>query len=71
MTVCVIAGVGVGGFGGFAYYSPLLRPLAHTLGMWLLLVTLVSAKRPLPHAILLATTTLVTAVPAFGSVRVI
>lgn len=65
MAVCAIAGVGVGGFGAFAYYSPLFRPLAHTLGMWLLLTALVSAKQPLRQAILFSTTALVTAVPAF------
>lgn len=63
--MCAIAGAGVGGFGGFAYYSPLFRPLAHTLGMWLLLAALVSAHRPLRQAILFATTALVAAVPAF------
>lgn len=39
MTVCVVAGTRVGGFGAYAYCSPLLRPLAHTPDMWVLLAT--------------------------------
>lgn len=69
VVMCAVAGAGVGGFGAFAYYSPLLRPLAHTLGMWLLLAVLVSARRPLRQAILFATTALVAAVPAFYAGR--
>jgi hypothetical protein len=65
VALCAIAGAAVGVAGAFAAYSPPFRPLAHTLGMWLLLTALVSARRPVRQAILFATTALLTAVPAF------
>lgn len=44
----VLAAGAVGGFGAFAYYGDtILRPFAHTFGIWLLLVAVVSARQTL------------------------
>ena len=41
-----VAAVGVGAFGAFAYYGDtILRPFAHTFGIWLLLIAVVSARQ--------------------------
>ena len=43
-----LAAVGVGAFGAFAYYGDtILRPFAHTFGIWLFLVAVVSARQTL------------------------
>ena len=44
----VLAAVGVGVFGAFAYYGDtILRPFAHTFGIWIFLVAVVSARQTL------------------------
>lgn len=44
----VLAAVGVGAVGAFAYYGDtILRPFAHTFGIWLFLVAVVSARQTL------------------------
>ena len=41
-----LAAVGVGAFGAFSYYGDtILRPFAHTFGIWILLVAVVSARQ--------------------------
>ena len=44
----VLAALCVGAFGAFAYYGDtILRPFAHTFGLWILLVAVVSARQTL------------------------
>jgi len=46
--VAALAAVAAGAFGAFAYYGDtILRPFAHTLGIWILLVAVVSARQTL------------------------
>jgi hypothetical protein len=65
LVLCAVAGVASGLFGAYAYSSSTYRPLAHTLGVWILLTALVSARQPWRQAMVRATTVLVTAVAAF------
>ena len=49
----LLAGVGgllTGSFAAWAYYDDTFRPLAHTFGLWILLVVLLSARRPAVEA---------------------
>lgn len=71
MVFCAVAGAGIGAFGAWAYSSSLFRPLAHTLGMWVLLAALVSARQPLRHAVVFASSALLAAVPAFYAGRAV
>lgn len=64
-ALCAIAGLASGVFGAYAYSSTDYRPFAHTLGVWILLTVLVSARQPRRRAMVRATTALVTAVVAF------
>ncbi|AZI56882.1 hypothetical protein EH165_00555 [Nakamurella antarctica] len=41
MAIAILVGV----FGAISYYSTVLRPLAHTLQLWTLMVALVSARQ--------------------------
>ena len=44
----VLAAVGVGAFGAFAYYGDtILRPFAHAFAIWIFLVAVVSARQTL------------------------
>ena len=46
--VAALAAVAAGAFGAFSYYGDtILRPFAHTFGVWILLVALVSARQTL------------------------
>lgn len=41
-----LAAIGVGAFGAFSYYGDtILRPFAHTFGIWIFLVAVVSARQ--------------------------
>jgi len=43
-----LAAIAVGAFGAFSYYGDtILRPFAHTFGIWILLVAVVSARQTL------------------------
>ena len=45
--IAALAAVVVGAFGAFSYYGDtVLRPFAHTFGIWLYLVVAVSARQP-------------------------
>ncbi|SDG24735.1 hypothetical protein [Klenkia brasiliensis] len=60
-----LGGLLSGGFAAWAYYDDLFRELSHTFGLWILLVVLVSARRPWRPAVLASTTGLAVAVAAF------
>lgn len=67
-VLCARAGLGglvTGGFAAWAYYGETFRELAHTFGLWVLLVVLVSARRPWRPAVVASTTGLAVAVLAF------
>jgi hypothetical protein len=59
------AGLLSGALGAYSYYDLLLRPIAHTLGLWLIVVIAVTARRPPRTAILHASTALLSAVIVF------
>ena len=59
------AGLLSGALGAYSYYDPQLRPIAHTLGLWLIVVIAVTARRPPRIAMTHATAALVSAVVAF------
>ena len=64
--VTVLAAAGVGAFGAFAYYGDtILRPFAHTFGIWLLLVAVVSARQTLIRGALRGGAALLLGVVAF------
>lgn len=65
LAVAVIAGLLSGALGAYSYHSPTLRPLSHTLGLWLIVVLTVAASRPGRTAILGAATSLMVAVVVF------
>lgn len=48
-----LAGIAVGALGAFSYYGDtILRPFAHTFGIWIFLVAVVSARQtPLRGAV--------------------
>ncbi len=60
-----VAGAVSGAFGAYCYYDALLRPLAHTVGLWVLLAVVVAARRPARSAVLRTTVALLAAVLAF------
>jgi hypothetical protein len=58
-VLCVraaLGGLATGGFAAWAYYGETFRELAHTFGLWILLVALVSARRPWRPAAVASTT---------------
>lgn len=59
------AGVLSGGFAAGAYYTAPLRPLSHGFVIWIVLVSLVTARHPVRQAVVRATTALLAAVVAF------
>jgi hypothetical protein len=63
--VAICAGLLSGALGAYSYYDPLLRPIAHTLGLWLIVVIAAAARRPPRTAIAYATAALLSAVVAF------
>ncbi|MCO7220743.1 DUF6518 family protein [Klenkia sp. PcliD-1-E] len=60
-----LGGLLTGGFAAWAYYGDTYRELSHTFGLWILLVVLVSARRPWRPAVVASTTGLAAAVTAF------
>lgn len=66
-ALLLVGGVGllIGGFGAYAYYSDVLRPLSHVLGPWILLAVIVSARQDRVSAVARSTVGLVAAVVAF------
>ena len=61
-----LAAVGVGAFGAFAYYGDtILRPFAHTFGIWIFLVAVVSARQSLLRGALRGAGALLISVVAF------
>lgn len=47
----VVAGLIAGGFAAWAYYDDFFRPLAHSFGLWIVVVALLSARQPARWAI--------------------
>lgn len=45
------AGVATGGFAAWAYYDDVFRPLAHTFGLWIAVLALLSAGRSARRAV--------------------
>lgn len=65
LAAAAAGGLLTGGFGAWAYYDDTFRPLAHSFGIWITLVVLLSARRSWTGAALRAGTGLGTAVLAF------
>lgn len=64
-VVALICGLVTGGFAAWAYYDELLRPLAHTFGLWITLVALLAARQQLRPAVVRGCLALIAAVLAF------
>ena len=65
LPVAVVGGLATGGFAAWAYYADTLRPVAHSFGLWITLVALLSLRRTLAEAVARSTTGLAAAVVAF------
>jgi hypothetical protein len=61
----VVAGMVTGGFAAWAYYDDLFRPLAHSFGLWITLLALLSAGQRARRAIVQSCWALAAAVIAF------
>ncbi|WP_037306949.1 hypothetical protein [Amycolatopsis orientalis] len=61
----LLAGVVSGSIGAYAYYSDVLRPLAHSFTIWIVLVVAVTAGAPRRRATIRAVGALIAAVLAF------
>ncbi|RSM58988.1 hypothetical protein DMH03_24145 [Amycolatopsis sp. WAC 01376] len=61
----ILAGVASGAVGAYAYYSDVLRPLAHSFTIWIVLVVAVTAGAPRWRAAARAVGALIAAVLAF------
>jgi hypothetical protein len=64
-ALAVAGGVLTGGFAAWAYYGEVFRPLAHSFGMWIALLALLSARRPVREAVLRSVLALAAAVVTF------
>jgi len=64
-VLAAIAGVVTGGFGAWAYHDDFARPVAHSFGLWILVVASFSMRRSPVHAALNSTVALWAAVAAF------
>ena len=64
-VLAVAGGLVTGGFAAWAYYAEAFRPLAHSFGLWIALLALLSARRPLREAVLRSVLALAAAVVAF------
>jgi hypothetical protein len=64
-AAAVVGGLVTGGFAAWAYYDELFRPLAHSFGLWIALLALLSARRPVLEAVLRSVLALAAAVVAF------
>ncbi|WP_134046380.1 DUF6518 family protein [Amycolatopsis arida] len=65
LVIAVLIGVASGAFGAGAYYSDALSPLAHTVGLWVVVGVAVSARLPTRTASTAAVVSLLAAVVAF------
>lgn len=65
IVLVALVGTTSGFIGAYCYYDDLLRPLAHALGIWIMLVAAVSARQTLRRAVLRSTIALLSAVVAF------
>ncbi|MEI4272268.1 DUF6518 family protein [Klenkia sp. LSe6-5] len=65
LLAAMAGGLLTGGFAAWAYYGDAFRELSHTFGLWILLVVLVSARRPWRAAVAASVVALATAVVAF------
>jgi hypothetical protein len=65
LVLAAAGGLLTGGFAAWAYYDDTFRPLAHTFGLWVTLVVLVSARRPVREAVARSVLALGVAVLAF------
>ena len=64
-ALAVAGGALTGGFAAWAYYGEVFRPLAHTFGLWIALLALLSARRPVRDAVLRSVLALAAAVMTF------
>jgi hypothetical protein len=64
-ALAVAGGVLTGGFAAWAYYDEVFRPLAHTFGLWIALLALLSARRSVRDAVLRSVLALAAAVVTF------
>jgi uncharacterized membrane protein (UPF0136 family) len=64
-ALAAAAGLLSGAVGAYCYYDPVLRPISHTLGLWLIVAVVVTARQPPRRAILHASVALLSAVIAF------
>jgi len=64
-VVALIGGLLTGGVAAWAYYDELLRPPAHTFGLWITLVALLAARQQLRPAVVRGCLALIGAVLAF------
>ena len=64
-ALAVAGGLATGGFAAWAYYGEVFRPLSHSFGMWIALLALLSARRPVREAVLRSVLALAAAVVAF------
>ena len=58
-------GLLTGSFAAWAYYDDTYRPLSHTFGLWIVLLALLSARRPVREAVARSVVALAAAVLAF------
>jgi hypothetical protein len=65
IAAAAAGGLLTGGFAAWAYYSDTYRPLAHTFGLWVTLLLLLSARRPVRQAVVRSVLALAVAVLAF------
>lgn len=65
LLAAAAGGLVTGGFAAWAYYGETFRELSHTFGLWILLVVMVSARRPWRAAVAASVTGLAVAVVAF------
>ena len=64
-VLAMAGGLVTGGFAAWAYYGDTFQPLAHTFGLWIALVALLSARRPVRDAVARSVLALAAAVMAF------
>ena len=64
-VLAIAGGLATGGFAAWAYYGDTFRPLSHSFGMWIVLLALLSARRPVRNAVLRSVLALAVAVVTF------
>jgi hypothetical protein len=64
-VLAVAGGLLTGGFAAWAYYGDTVRPLAHTFGLWIAVLALLSARHLAREAVLQSVLALATAVVTF------